>query len=64
MQHYFNLLQNVLEKNGLINAPHHIYKIDKSGVPLDPKALNVVAKKGSTSAVNRKEGASNNGSLW
>jgi len=45
MQHYFNLLQDVFEKNGLINAPHQIYNVDESGIP--PKALNVVAKKGS-----------------
>jgi len=46
MQHYFKLLQDVLEKNGLINTPHRIYNVDESGIPLDSKALNVVAKKG------------------
>ena len=50
MQHY------VLDKNGLMNAPHQIYNVDKSGVPLDPKALNVVAKKGSKKVQVRSTG--------
>jgi len=57
MQHY--LLQDVLTKNGLMNVPHQICNVDESGVPLDLKALNVVAKKGSKKVVNRKEGTSN-----
>ena len=57
MQHYFNLLQNVLEKNGLINAPHQIYNMDESGIPLDPKAINVVAKKGSKKVRVRSTGS-------
>ena len=56
MQHYFNLLKDVLDKNGLMNAPHQIYNVDESGVPLDPKALNVVAKKGSKKVRVRSTG--------
>ena len=36
----------IIEINGLMNAPHQIHNVDESGVPLDPKALNVVAKTG------------------
>jgi len=53
MQHYFDLLQDVLTKNGLMNALHQIYE---SGVPLDSKALNVVAKKGSKKVQVRSTG--------
>jgi len=41
MEHYFSLLKDTLTKNGLLNAPHQIYNVDKSG---DPKALNVVTE--------------------
>ena len=47
MQHYFNLLRNVIGKNGLMNAPDQIYNVDESSVSLDPKVLNVLAKKSS-----------------
>ena len=43
---YFILLQDVLQKNGLINCPGQIYNVDESGAPLDPKAPNIVAKTG------------------
>jgi len=56
MQYYFDLLQDVLTKNGLMNAPHQIYNVDESGVPLDPKALNMVAKKGSEKVRVRSTG--------
>ena len=39
-----------------MNAPHQIYNVDESGVPLDPKALNVVAKKGSKKVRVRSTG--------
>jgi len=56
IQHYFYLLQDVLTKNGLMNAPHQIYNVDDSGVPLDPKILNAVAKKGSKKVRMRSTG--------
>ena len=50
------LLKDVLDKNGLMNASHQIYNVDENGVPLDPKALNVVAKKCSKKVQVRSTG--------
>ena len=46
ISHYFTLLQDVMQKNGKTNSPGQIYNVNESGVPLDPKAPNVVAKTG------------------
>jgi len=56
MEHYFSLLKDTLTQNGLLNAPHQIYNVDKSGVPLDPKALNVVTERGSKKVYTRSTG--------
>jgi len=53
MEHYFSLLKDTLTKNGLSNAPHQIYNV---GVPLDPKALNVVTERGSKKVYTRSTG--------
>ena len=42
--------------NDLLNVPHQIYNVDKSGVPLDPKALNVVTARGSKKVYTRSTG--------
>ena len=43
MKHYFELLkETLLTMNDLLNAPHQIYNVNESGVPLDPKALNIL----------------------
>ena len=44
---YFKLLKETLEQNKLMNSPQQIYNVDETGVPLDPKALSVVAATGS-----------------
>ena len=46
MGHYFRLLKETLTENDLLNTPHQI-NVNDSGVPFDPKALNVVAARGS-----------------
>jgi len=56
MKHYFELLKETLTKNDLLNAPHQIYNVDESGVPLDPKALNVVTARGSKKVYTRSTG--------
>ena len=38
---YFALLQTVMQKHGITD-----YNVDESGVPLDPKAPNIVTKTG------------------
>ena len=46
MKQYFELLGDTIRDNGLLNCPSQIYYVDESGIPLDPKAPNVVAVKG------------------
>ena len=54
--HYFDLLKKTLEENGLINSPERIYNVDETGVPLDPKAPNVVTRKGTKKVRYRSTG--------
>jgi len=56
ISHYFSLLQDVMQKNGITNSPGQIYNVDESGVPLDPKAPNVVAKTGTKKVRYRSTG--------
>ena len=46
MRHYFDLLETALKENNLLHSPGQIYNVDKTGVPLDPKAPNVIVKTG------------------
>ena len=46
LDHYFVLLRNTLEVNGLMDKPSYIYNMDESGMPLDHKQLKRVALKG------------------
>ena len=41
LENYFTLLKKTLEENNLKNSPQWIYNVDESGVPLDPKGLNI-----------------------
>ena len=41
-----NLLEMTLEDNDLIDRPAHIFNMDETGVPLDPKAPFIVAGRG------------------
>jgi len=51
IDHYFTLLKEILETHHLINSTGQIYNVDESGMPLDPKAPNVVAKRGAKNSV-------------
>ena len=44
MKHYFDLLETTLKDNNLLHSPGQIYNVDEIGVPLDPKAPNVIVK--------------------
>ena len=46
MAQYFDLLESTLCEHNLFDSPSQVYNVDESGVPLDPKAPNVVAKRG------------------
>ncbi len=43
---YYNLLEKTLEKYKLTNSPAQIYNMDETGMPLDPRPPNIVAKRG------------------
>ena len=48
LKHYFSLLKKCIDENDLetITQNEYTYNMDESGVPLDPKPPNVVARKG------------------
>ena len=56
MKHYFDLLKKTLKENKLIDSPGQIYNVDECGIPLDPKAPNVVAKVGFKKVCYRSTG--------
>ena len=46
LTNYLDLLEQVLDENGLKDYPERIYNMDESGVPLDPKPQKVIAARG------------------
>ena len=44
---YFDMLQETLESNGILNYPTHIFNCDETGLALAPKCLKIVDKVGS-----------------
>ena len=56
ISHYYNLLETTLQENNLFNSPSQIYNVDETGIPLDPKAPNIVAKTGAKKVRYRSTG--------
>jgi len=48
-RNYFDLLEETLSQNGLLNEPAQIFNCDESGFPLDHKPGKVISAKGSKS---------------
>ena len=46
ISYYFDLLESTLTENSLIDSPGQIYNMDKTGMPLDPRPPNIIAKSG------------------
>jgi len=46
-RHYFDLLETTFKDNNQFHSPGQIYNVDETGVPLDPKAQNVIVWTGS-----------------
>ncbi|XP_019851198.1 PREDICTED: uncharacterized protein LOC109581489 isoform X17 [Amphimedon queenslandica] len=44
---YFDTLEETLTDNDILNRPVHIFNCDETGMPLNPKCLKIVDKKGS-----------------
>jgi len=45
-----------VKKNNLLHSTPQIYNVDETGIPRDPKAPNVVAKKGMKKVRHRSTG--------
>ena len=56
MDHYFSLLKDTLEEHDLLDKPEQIYNVDENGLPLDPKAPNIITQKGSKNVRYRQSG--------
>ena len=56
MEQYFSLLNDVMTEHDLHSNPSQIYNVDETGVPLDPRAPNVVAAKGTKKLKYRQSG--------
>ena len=54
--HYFDLLETTLKDNNPLHSPGQIYNVDETGVPLDPKAPNVIVRTGSKKVQYRATG--------
>ena len=47
LNRYFNMLEETLETNGILDDPFCIFNCDETGLPLSPKCLKLVNKIGS-----------------
>ena len=56
MKQYFDLLEDTLTQNNLLNHPARIYNVDETRMPLDPKSPNIITKKGVKKVRNRTSG--------
>ena len=56
MDHYFLLLKDTLDEHNLRDKPEQSYNVDESGLPLDPKAPNIIMEKGSKNVRYRQSG--------
>jgi len=64
LDHYFNLLKKCIDDNNLANHPECIYNMDETGVPLDPKRLKVVARRGQKKMYLWQEESDHSCWLW
>ena len=56
LDQYFDLLEKTIEDNGLADKPCQIFNIDETGMPLDPKALKGVYRRGEKNPVMMSSG--------
>jgi len=45
LNQYFDLLEETLKQNNLLNSPMKPYNVDETGIPLDPKTPRIVTVK-------------------
>ena len=51
-----SLPKDTLEEHNLLDKSGQIYNVDESGLPLDPKAPNIITQKGSKNVRYRQSG--------
>ena len=56
INHYYHLLETTLRESYLLISFAQIYNVDESGIPIDPKAPNVVTKTGTKKVRYRSTG--------
>ena len=56
VNNYFNLLQQILEENNLMDKPGNIFNMDETGLQLNNRPGHVVAEKGSKNVVGVTSG--------
>ena len=56
LKQYFSLLGKVLTENDLLEKPAQLYNMDETGMPIDHKPPNVIAKKGQKKVRYRSAG--------
>ena len=45
LNHYFDLLEETMKENNLLNSPTKVYNVDETGIPQDPKTPKVITIK-------------------
>jgi len=56
IKYYYDLLEATLDKDHLNSSPGQIYNMDETGIPLDPRPPNIVAKRGQKKVRYRQSG--------
>lgn len=56
IQHYYDLLESTLKEHNLQDSPGQIYNMDETGIPLDPRAPNIIVKRGQKKVRYRQSG--------
>ena len=46
IDNYYELLEDILTEHNLLDSPAQIYNMDESGIPLNPRPPNIVARRG------------------
>ena len=56
ISYYFYQLESTFTENSLIDSPGQIYNMDETGMPLDPRPPNIIAKSGQKKVNYRQSG--------
>ena len=56
LDHYFDLLHEVLDKNGLLDQPCQIFNMDETGMPLNAVHVKIVTRKGDRNPIAPSSG--------